>query len=244
MSYNQNQQDFITFCRRHELYLPAGYPILSKTDSISPRVSKFGGKLPLLPNSQHPGCAKCGLKMLAMLGQFYIPSLPAFILDDIPPPRRNGLIVFSICPKCLETTHFRIYSEKELDKLHYYDDVTTEVKNMNKFNPRVITGWDSIDMVPNSTIDKIFDLCNNENFNFPVTDVARSLNWSNTTAKAYLGGWPEFRTSDKTPYGFKLFLQLEYSNETTFRWGKNGAAQIWYKPDQDFGEFKLTWASA
>ena len=75
-----------------------GYlPICEFYDSVSPRVSKYGGSIPHFANEGPPECQCCHHRLDVLL-QLYISNLPEEIKQLFPTRFHQSLIVFKYCP--------------------------------------------------------------------------------------------------------------------------------------------------
>lgn len=218
----------------------AAVPNVKEGDTTNPRVSKFGGSYPYLPEEGTARCHVCNTDNISCC-QLYVPSLPQFIQDYFPADKRDGLLVLSLCPECLGMDGYRCsyYQDDVLDKLVY-----AYIKNSDYdgFEPRIVESWSETKCFPNISVD-IYSTLLTSKFGDYDYDASDELNKENNNPSGtYLGGWPEFVQSDETPDGMTLLLEMEESEAATLMWGDAGTAQLWMSTGEDFGSFKLTWA--
>lgn len=266
----QVMKKYNDFAAKYNLLRKASVPEISEIESDgNPRVSKFGGKFPYLPDETIPECTHCH-QFPMMVAQLYVPSLPHFIQDLFPESQRQSLIVLSICPSCLGFNGYNVnvYSEDQLDQLIYHDDVgqkwaTPEMNMMRICNFRpgsphsldeldqqkqflrltTVTSWRDAEMAPYSSVKEVKDLMEKEKIesNQRMFLAAHDINIKNCIAgHSYVGGWPHFTGDDQTPEHYKILLNITESEEATLEWGNGGTAQLWIGTDENAGKFKFT----
>jgi hypothetical protein len=227
--YSTLLSSFESVVAAHSLYRPAAYPILSPLNPDSdPRTTKFGGKYPLLPNTSPPKCPTCD-QPLMMIVQLFVPTLPAFIQEQIPASLRDSLIVLAVCPECLGSSGYRIdvYDSDSLDDLVYHEDVGAQWsepefqyrrrfprfpnspqtfdavdQRRQRMELRVVAGWTETEMVPhpsNAVLREKLEEANVELNSRVFLAVHDSHIRAGVAATCFVGGWPRFCGKDQTP---------------------------------------------
>ena len=128
--------------------LDVAWPSVTIGDTNNPRISKFGGVQPFLPEDGLNLCSKCHSKS-SMVCQIYIPTTPEWFQAKFPPEKRNSLIVVLYCNFCYLNIDAKFYTEGQLNSLVYDEDVIFPgVVNYTFNEPRIVTGWTSGKMMP------------------------------------------------------------------------------------------------
>jgi hypothetical protein len=262
------------FVNKHKLFRKAAYPTVAYSgEDANPRVTKFGGKYPVLPGESVPKCTVCNHQLMFIV-QLYGPALPPTIQGILPQTHRDRLIVLGVCPECLGSSGYdiHVYGPADLDKLAYHDDIgedwsRPELLYRRRF-PRIpnsppvydevdrkrqymqltnVTSWTEVDMAPFSSIPAVKQKLEDDHVpaNQRLFIAAHDLNMKNgLAATVYGGGWPHFCGGDQTPGDeFGLLLSLCESEAATLEWGEAGTAQIWAGNGAHAGEFVFTCSS-
>ena len=255
--------------QENNLMKPAAYPIVEEEDCQNPRVSKFGGDYPSLPEETFNVCPSCQTKDFLLVAQLYIPTLPDFIQQIFPEKYRQSLIVFGVCPRCLGYNGYRvrIYSDEQLDQLKYQPDIGPSFSTSLNYSsrvfppipqsphpfdildaqrcyiqPKTITDWKIVESAPNSTIQSIISLFKREGVNIDhlFLDLADINIQTGALGHSLLGGWPHFAKKEDSPENYQLILNFTESPESTLAIGEGGAGQLWVKVENENIEFKYT----
>ncbi|KAH0792843.1 hypothetical protein GPJ56_003253 [Histomonas meleagridis] len=272
-TYEKTVTQIKEFINKNNLYRKTAIPVISSVaEDENPRVSKFGGKYPYLPNETIQKCPVCEqFPMMAV--QLYIPSLPEFVQQYFQEADRKSLLVLGICPECLGSNGYqiKIYGEGELDKLVYHDDhgkiwASPEYHERRHF-PRIpfspqpydsfdeqrqyfqfctIESWKETEMVPYTSLKQIQELIKSEGIESSNRYflIAHGINMqNNVSGNSYLAGWPHFCESDQTPDGYQILLNMCESEAATLGWGDCGTAQIWVGTGSNAGKYLFTCSS-
>ena len=214
-------------------------PVVSHEDSTNPRISKFGGRLPFLPNKTQHFCKKCN-KMFSSIFSLYIKSLPDEIQSMFPEDSRDSVLVGYACSHCeelYEDMFAYLISKDEIDNIKYSDISETPVFN----EARVITGWErkvmhlsdwSPQLKQEDPITKFF-----------YSEIHKNYSEQYTTMKTYLGGYPIFHRGDYQPPNTQLFMEIQKCDATTADLGQLmnlNTSQVWMTTGNDFGTFTIT----
>ena len=247
----------------------AAYPICEDEDSHNPRISKLGGDYPFLPDETFDECPSCQTKDFLLVAQLYIPTLPEFIQQIFPEKYQQSLIVFGICPRCIGYKGYRvrIYSEEQLDKLHYQTDIGPSLATSSNYSsrffppvpqsphpfdlldaqrcyiqPKTINDWKIVENAPNSTIREIIQIFQSEGVDngHLFLDLADINIETGALGHSLLGGWPHFANSGDSPENYHLLFNLTESPESTLAIGEGGAGQLWVKVEDENLDFKYT----
>lgn len=230
-----------------EIIKDVAWPSVIYGDTNNPRISKFGGVQPFLPEEGYTLCHGCQSNC-SMICQIYIPTTPEWFQNQFPPKYRDSLIVIFYCNSCYLHVEAKFYTSDQLDSLVYVNDI---VYNGNyTFNePRIVTGWTSGKMAPNNSNYIIIKEIANRYFNksekfkeyFSKFNFLHGPKGNDLT---YIGGWPEFTQDDCTPDDSFFIINLSQSCSSTAMWGDAGTAQVWMKnPIGDyFGDLIGEWA--
>ena len=207
MSEGERENKLREFLEKKGMTRKAFYPgDLKKEDSIDPRITKFGGKVPRLPTEEKDD--------FPLLVQLYVPSLPEPIQDLFQEEHKGSLIVVAIDSEDLgyeaKDRRISVYTSDQLDQLVYSDSSGEPVNE-----PRIVCTWEEGIQYPNESLDNLEYI---EEAGFSVEDLS-TLNEANEcdqNQKTYLGGWPQFTQSDDTPTDGKvLLMQFEESDDST-----------------------------
>ena len=229
-----------------EICLDVAWPSVIIGDVRNPRISKFGGVQPFLPEEGNTLCHGCHASC-SMICQIYVPTTPEWFQNRFPPEYRDSLIVVFYCNTCYLNVEAKLYTSDKLDSLVYTNDIVYQ-GNYTFNDPRIVTGWTSGKMMPlmgndimNRLSEQYFDKSNSFKEYFSTFNFKNGPNENNQT---YIGGWPYFVQDDCTPDNSFLIINLSQSCSSTAMWGDAGTAQVWAKkPEGDyFGDLIAEWA--
>ena len=219
-----------------EFCLPAAWPSVTKGDTSNPRISKFGGCVPYLPEEPIPNCRDCH-ELYSMICQIYVPTAPDWFKNHFPPEKQDALIVFLYCNHCYIPVEGRAYYGKDIDRLIYSNDSSADYGCFNQ--PRIVTKWNDFKMLPPRGNDVITQIRSKYQL-FNIEEKIESTD--SPTHPTYIGGWPRFVQGDSTPNNSFLIANFEESESSTAMWGDCGTAQLWISKGEDFGELYSDWA--
>ena len=219
-----------------EFSLPAAWPSVIKSDTSNPRMSKFGGCVPYLPEEPPQMCCGCH-ELSSMICQIYVPTTPDWFRNKFPPEKQDALIVVLFCNSCYDHVEGRIYYGKDIDRLVYSNDSYFDYGSFNE--PRVVTKWNDFKMLPcsnNNAIDQI-------RAKYQVFNLEKKIEQFNPYLKTHIGGWPNFVQDDTTPNNTFLIANFESESESsTGIWGDMGTAQVWISQGEEFGDLLSDWS--
>lgn len=190
-TYKKAESTYLKFVNDHDLRRKAAIPKIKEDgEDGNPRVTKFGGKYPHLPNEEIPGCSYCLQDKLMMVVQLYINDLPEFIKSFFPLDKQDCLLVLGVCPQCMGSHgyHISTYYGDSIDQLEYSDDVGKEwskeslnssrcfphmraspfsvyddsIARKQFFELNIIQEWIETEMVPYASNDCIKNLMSND----------------------------------------------------------------------------------
>lgn len=239
----EEDKPYWNFFLNHNLWKTGYAPVCESHDSSSPKVSKFGGSCPHLPQDSRPTCNSCG-NHLEVLLQLYIPSLPQPVKQLFPANLQNSLIVFTYCTECMPSNEedgitWNVYNESDFPNI-VFDMPPGEAK----IDPAVVKEWQAFKSIDGST-QHFYDIFQNGKGNLDeikMEEFVRELktNYAGTT---YLLGNPDFTEGEyEQEEGMVNLACFEQDNNFSMMWGDAGYAHLWMKPGNDFGKFKLFWS--
>ena len=239
---NEEDKSYWDFFINHNLWKTGYFPICESHDSSSPKVSKFGGSCPHLPQDPRPTCKSCD-NHLEVLLQLYIPSLPQPVKQLFPNHLQNSLIVFNYCTECMPSNEedaitWKVYNESDFANL-VFDIPPSEAK----IEPAVVKEWQAFKSI-NASTEHYYDMLHDENGaldEVKMEEFVRELkiNYAGTT---YLLGNPDFTEGEYTPEpGMVNLACFEQDNSFSMMWGDAGYAHLWMTPGDNFGKFSLVW---
>lgn len=230
------------------LCIDVAWPSVVIGDSNNPRISKFGGSQPFLPDDGCTLCKECHCKC-SMICQIYIKTTPEWFRSRFNPEYQDSLIVILYCNSYFLNIEARLYIGDQLDSLVYTEDVVYPgVVNYTFNEPRIVTGWKSGKMMPIMGNSILNEMSKSHSFHyeelheqFSRYNFVHGPSGGNLT---YLGGWPEFVQSDSTPPDSFLVMNLSQSCSSTAMWGDAGTAQVWMTNPIDgcLGDLITDWA--
>ena len=214
---------------------PGFLPVCENHDSASPRVSKFGGAVPHLPDAPAAACESQHQQEL--LVQLYVPSLPAPARALFQPD--CALVVVLYCTECMDSgisPTVALYSESQLDSLVY-----ANAKSDAAIEARTITAWREFCCV-DFTSEAAYDSARNAGLDeIQMEELGREIK-DKYAGGTYLMGVPRYEQGEYEPGdGFVLLANFEQDSNFSMMWGDAGVAQLWMKTGAEFGEFNLTW---
>ncbi|KAK8898590.1 hypothetical protein M9Y10_000882 [Tritrichomonas musculus] len=238
----EEEKPYWNFFLSHNLWKTGYAPVCKSQDSNSPKVSKFGGSCPHLPQDSRPICKSCNGHLEVLL-QLYIPSLPAPVKQLFPENLQNSLIVFTYCTECMSSNEedsisWNVYNESDFGNL-VFDSPPSEAK----IEPAVIESWQAFKSIDGST-EHYYSTFQNQKGDLDdlkMEDFVRELkeNYAGTT---YLLGNPDFTEGEYQPEpGMVILASFAQDKAFSMMWGDAGYAHLWMKPGNDFGEFNLFW---
>ncbi|OHS98415.1 hypothetical protein TRFO_35191 [Tritrichomonas foetus] len=237
---SQEERPFWNFFLQNNLWQTGYEPVCNLCESTSPKVSKFGGYIPHLPQEPPHVCSECDKKKEVLL-QLYIPDAPQPVKELFPDQLQKSLIVFTYCTECMSSNEensisYNVYSEEEIPSL-----VFDQPPEDYKINSSVITNWAPFRSIDGST-SKFYDLVNEAGLDdVQMEEFVRELKnkYAGTT---YLRGNADFTEGEyDAPEGMVLLASFEQDKNFSMMWGDAGVAHLWMKPREAFGEFNLTW---
>ena len=224
------------------------WPTVVIGDANNPRISKFGGCQPFLPEEGFTLCKGCHSKC-SMVCQIYVPTTPKWFQERFPLEYRDSMIAVLYCNHCYLQVEAKFYTKDQLDSIVYTDDVVFPgVVNYTFNDPRIVTGWTSGRMMPNMSNMIVNEIAEKNSVDSEELDEQfQKYNFVHEPPGengTYIGGWPDFVQDDCTPEDSFLVINLSESCSSTAMWGDAGAAQVFMKnPVNDsFGELEAHWA--
>lgn len=231
----EEERPIVDFFHENDMIKNGQFPVCDKTDSNTVCVSKFGGRVPLLPNEEIPKCS-CG-KEKELLMQIYAPQLPENIREILPSKLHQSLICLYYCTECMESDEHletRIYNAEDLENLSYGNEVADA-----KIESSVFTKFEELPTFDDSS-NKYMEFDDDDVDSLKVEELMYRLRHEVFEGRAsFFGGFPHYEQGEVVPEGdFTFFANLEQDNSFSMMWGDAGSAQIWVNTE---GEFVLGW---
>ncbi|KAH0795347.1 hypothetical protein GPJ56_000796 [Histomonas meleagridis] len=223
------KEEFDQYCEKNNLFKKCWYPTdLNKRDTVNPKISKIGGKRPHLPEEElNPNHS--------MLMQLYIPTIPEEMKSFFPKEKQNSLLVVMIDSEIHGLDNdatIRLYSEDQLDKLVYENDVQFDGIYLNE--PVTIGSWVEGIQVP--SCGEIFEELEekfgpNYETNYGIL----------TMDQTYLGGHKHVFNDESPPSDeYVLFMNFGQGKASSDLWGDCGTGQLYMTVGNNFGAFYFT----
>ena len=208
-----------------------------KNDTNSIAISKFGGKIPHLPNEEIPKCPTCG-HSCELLAQLYVPSLPEYAKALFPQNLQESLIVLFICAEDLADMQgkmiSRVYQPEQIQNLVY-----SNAPENAQIESALFENYEMLDTY-NDTSDAYMEVMD-EIDDAAAEELMRKIRDEVRPSKCYFGGYPYYQQGEATPGDdCTLVLNIEQDDNFSLMFGDAGNAQIWVKNDNS-GEFYINW---
>ena len=235
--FTEEENKLISWLDQNGWVKPGQFIHCEKADATEITVSKFGGKIPHLPNEEIPKCPTCGHN-LEVLVQLYVPNLPQNIQHLLPEKLSDALIVLFVCPEDLADMQGKMVS-----RVYHADQISSLVyENPNEGAQIESALFKNFEEMPtyNDTGDDYMEKME-EIDDAEMEELMRKIRDEIRTVKCYFGGFPYYQQGEATPGNdCTLLLNVEQDDGFSMMWGDAGNAQIWVKKD-DSCEFYLNW---
>ena len=233
----ETENGLIQWLQQRNWVKPGQFVHCTKAETNNFEVSKFGGKIPHLPNEEIPTCQECGQKM-EVVAQIYVPSLPDFAKNVFPEALKQSLIVLFVCTEDLPFGDWqmvsRVYSQDQIKNLIY-----DEPKEDAKIESALFQNYEMLDTYNDTSNDYLEVM--GEVDDLAMEELMRKVRDEIRTSKCYFGGFPYYQQGEETPGdNFTLLLNIENDENFSMMWGDGGNAQIWVN-NENPEEFHLTW---